>query len=177
MASDNLFTAGSVSYTHLYEINSDESVIYQYDTNVLNTVSGNLDYLERVKQGMRECVSTTFCEMCIRDSSNSRRVELSKFKIDETRELMAEHGIMPENIIIHAPYLSNLANTFKPETFMGGVECLVREIERTQAIGAKILVLHPGSHVNAGTEAGIKKICEGLDQAMENIGDTMIRCV
>lgn len=45
----------------VYEINSDESVIYQYDTNVLNTVSGNLDYLERVKQGMRECVSTTFC--------------------------------------------------------------------------------------------------------------------
>lgn len=106
--------------------------------------------------------------------SNSRRVELSKFKIDEARELMAEHGIMPENIIIHAPYLINLANTFKPETFMGGVEFLVREIERTQAIGAKILVLHPGSHVNAGTEAGIKKICEGLDQAMENIGDTMI---
>ncbi len=106
--------------------------------------------------------------------SNSRRVELSKFKIEEARALMDQAGILPEHVIVHAPYLINLANTFKPETFELGVDFLRKEIERTKAIGAKIIVLHPGSHVNAGLDVGIKKICEGLDQAMEAIGDITI---
>lgn len=131
------------------------------------------DYL---LQAIKETISygANACMIYTGAPSNSRRVDISKFKIEEAKLLMAEHGILPEHIIIHAPYLINLANTFKPETFEMGVDFLKREIERTQAIGAEILVLHPGSHVNAGTEIGIKKVCEGLDQAMEGIGNVKI---
>lgn len=131
------------------------------------------DYL---LQAIKDTISyeANACMIYTGAPSNSRRVDIDKFKIEEAKALMAEFGIKPEHIIIHAPYLINLANTFKPETFTGGVEFLIREIERTKAIGAKTIVLHPGSHVNAGTQVGIRKICEGLDLAMENIGDVKI---
>lgn len=45
----------------VYEINSDESIIYQHGTQVLSTVSGNTEYFNRIKEGMRECVNTGFC--------------------------------------------------------------------------------------------------------------------
>ena len=79
---------------------------------------------------------------------------------------MREHGI--QEVIVHAPYIINIANTKKPETFRLGVDFLKSEIERTEAIGAKQIVLHPGAHVGAGPDAGIKKIIEGLNEVLQN---------
>lgn len=45
--------------------------------------------------------------------------------------------------LVHAPYIINIANTTKPETFELGVNFLRSEIERTEALGAKQIVLHP----------------------------------
>lgn len=105
---------------------------------------------------------------------NTRRKAMSELHIDEMKEIMAQHNIPLENIIIHAPYIINLANALKPETFELGVSFLRQEIERTKMIGAKIIVLHPGSHVKAGEQIGLDKIVEGLDMAMENIDDLFI---
>ena len=69
---------------------------------------------------------------------------------------MKENGI--EDIIVHAPYIINIGNTVKPETFELGVNFLRSEIERTAAIGAKQIVLHPGAHVGEGTEKGFRKL-------------------
>lgn len=94
---------------------------------------------------------------------NSRRTALDKLYIDQAHTLMAKHGILKKDLIIHAPYLINLANTIKQSTFDSGVELLQIEIERSIAFGAKYLVLHPGAHVGAGVEAGIDSIVKGLD--------------
>lgn len=40
------------------------------------------------------------------------------------------------------------------------------EIERTEAIGASQLVLHPGAHVGAGAEAGLRQIIRGLNEVL-----------
>ena len=61
---------------------------------------------------------------------------------------MDKYGL--SNLVVHAPYIINIANTTKPEVFQLGVDFLQNEIERTQALGAKDIVLHPGSHVGAG---------------------------
>ena len=45
----------------IYEINDDETVILQYHTNVLDTLNGQEKYLERVKEGMRQCASSGSC--------------------------------------------------------------------------------------------------------------------
>ena len=49
-----------------------------------------------------------------------------------------------------------------------------QEIERTQAIGAKDIVLHPGAHVGAGVDAGINKIIEGLNEVLTNDNNVRI---
>ena len=105
---------------------------------------------------------------------NTRRKPMEELHIEEMKQIMQEHNIPLENIIIHAPYIINLANTLKPETFELGVAFLKQEIERTKKIGAKIIVLHPGSHVKAGEQIGLDKIVEGLDLAMEQIDDLYI---
>lgn len=105
---------------------------------------------------------------------NTRRKPMNQLKIKEAFSLMEENGIAKSSVIVHAPYIINLANCFKPETFELGVDFLRQEIERVKELEATILVLHPGSHVKAGEEKGLEKIVEGLDLAMENIGNVQI---
>lgn len=95
---------------------------------------------------------------------NTRRKEIEELNIPAARSLMEEKGMY--NFIVHAPYIINLANTVKPETFELAVEFLEKEIQRTAAMGAEILVLHPGAHVGAGVEAGTARIIDGLNQVL-----------
>lgn len=95
---------------------------------------------------------------------NTRRKSISELNIEAGRKHMEENGI--EEIIVHAPYIINIGNTTNPATFELGVNFLISEIERTEAIGAKQIVLHPGAHVGAGEEKGIKKIIEGLNEVL-----------
>ena len=87
---------------------------------------------------------------------NTRRKEISELRIEEGWELMRENGI--DEFVVHAPYIINLANTVKLETYELAVEFLAKEIDRTNAMGSTTLVLHPGSHVGAGVDAGIEQI-------------------
>lgn len=98
---------------------------------------------------------------------NSRRVDVEKFRIPEALALMDKAGIDRRRVIVHAPYIINLANAMKPETADFGAEFLREELRRTAAIGASTLVLHPGSHVKAGTETGITWITDRLNQILE----------
>lgn len=97
---------------------------------------------------------------------NTRRKPLEELNIEAGIKHMKENGI--DEIIVHAPYIINIGNTEKPATFKLGVDFLRSEMERTEAIGAKQIVLHPGAHVGAGAEAGIKKIIEGLNEVLDN---------
>ena len=76
--------------------------------------------------------------------------------------------------MVHAPYIINLANTVKPETFELAVSFLRTEIERTIAMGSHVLVLHPGSHVNAGVEAGTAQIIKGLNEVLTADTDCVV---
>lgn len=95
---------------------------------------------------------------------NTRRKPIEELNIEAGLQHMKENGIA--NIVVHAPYIINLGNTTKPETFALGVDFLQKEVERTAAIGATQIVLHPGAHVGAGADAGISKIIEGLNEVL-----------
>lgn len=95
---------------------------------------------------------------------NTRRKKVKDLNLEKGWEYLRENEI--EEIVIHAPYIINLANTIKPETFELAVEFLQLELERSQAMGSKLLVLHPGAHVGAGTEAGIKQIIKGINEVL-----------
>ena len=95
---------------------------------------------------------------------NTRRKEISELNIDAGLALARENGI--NEFIIHAPYIINLGNTEKAETFQLAVEFLAKEIERSVAMQATTIVLHPGSHVGAGEAAGIAQIVKGLNEVL-----------
>lgn len=95
---------------------------------------------------------------------NTRRKDINELNIIPGQLHMEAHGI--QEVVVHAPYIINLGNTTKPAVFELGVGFLQKEIERTQALGAKQIVLHPGAHVGAGAEAGIAKIIEGLNEVL-----------
>lgn len=96
---------------------------------------------------------------------NTRRKSIEDLNIEEGLKYMKEHNI--SDLIIHAPYIINLGNTVKEETFSLAIEFLAKEMERTTALQSKCLVLHPGSHVGAGEEAGIKQIIKGINEVLD----------
>jgi deoxyribonuclease-4 len=103
---------------------------------------------------------------------NTRRKDVSELNIPAATALMHENGI--EEFVVHAPYIINLANTVKPETYELAVTFLAKEIERTAAMRSHVLVLHPGSHVGAGEEAGINRIIEGLNTVLDANDDDVV---
>jgi deoxyribonuclease-4 len=103
---------------------------------------------------------------------NTLRKPLHALKIEEGHAHMREHGI--SNIVVHAPFIINLGNTISPRVFEHGIEFLQSEIERTAALGSSQIVLHPGSHVGAGTAAGIARIIEGLNEVLTGSGSVQV---
>ncbi|WP_284140417.1 deoxyribonuclease IV [Virgibacillus sp. LDC-1] len=103
---------------------------------------------------------------------NTRRKPIEELNIEQGQLHMSENGIT--DIVVHAPYIINIGNTQKPATFELGVNFLRNEIDRTKAIGAKQIVLHPGAHVGAGVEEGINRIVQGLNEVLEKDDDVQI---
>ncbi|WP_077299439.1 deoxyribonuclease IV [Virgibacillus pantothenticus] len=103
---------------------------------------------------------------------NTRRKPIEELNLEAGKAHMKEHGI--EEIIVHAPYIINIGNSTKPQTFQLGVDFLRSEIDRTDAIGARQIVLHPGAHVGAGADTGIKQIVTGLNEVLEKDKDVQI---
>lgn len=103
---------------------------------------------------------------------NTRRKKIEELNIDAGKAYMKEHGI--SDIIVHAPYIINLGNSIKEDTFSLATEFLAMELERASALGSKHLVLHPGAHVGAGEEAGIKQIVKGLNEVLTKDTDVFV---
>lgn len=103
---------------------------------------------------------------------NTRRKDVSELNIEAGQAYMKEHGL--QDLIIHAPYIINLGNSVKPETFQLAVDFLALELERTRAMGSKILVLHPGAHVGAGEDIGTSQIIKGLNEVLTKDTDVFI---
>lgn len=100
---------------------------------------------------------------------NSIRKPLNELKINEGRDLIKKSGIDESKIVVHAPYILNLANDSDASKHDASKRILKNELLRTQAFGCKLLVLHPGAHVGKGFEYGIKKIVQSIDEIFDSI--------
>ena len=101
---------------------------------------------------------------------NSIRLPLERLKIAEGRVLIKESGLDESKIVVHAPYIINIANQLNVDNYELGKRHLLSEIQRTHAFGPKILVLHPGSHVSTGVENGIDSIVKALNEVLDQDG-------
>ena len=68
----------------------------------------------------------------------------------------------------HANYLINLAAT-NPQFHANSIRALAEELIRADQLKLPFLVLHPGAHLGAGEEAGLKKIADSIDQVFRKI--------
>lgn len=84
----------------------------------------------------------------------------------EAMALMKEHDFDYSKVVVHAPYIINLANDKDPEKFKFSVRFLQEELERCELLGIKSIVLHPGSHVGLEVDAAISNIAKGLNMIL-----------
>ena len=97
---------------------------------------------------------------------NTKRLPIDLEKVKEAEQLMKDNKIAKENVIVHAPYIINLA-TDDLEKREFSCNFLKEEIKRVETLGFSYLVLHPGSHVGAGTDKGIQNIADSLNKIID----------
>lgn len=89
-------------------------------------------------------------------------------------KLMLENNINPKNVIIHAPYIVNLANRLDEEKSKFYINFLIEELKRVKQLNFDKMVLHPGSAVKITREEGINNIILGLNEVIKNTEDVVI---
>ncbi len=94
---------------------------------------------------------------------NTLRVPIDLELTKKALTLMSENNIDIKNVVVHAPYIINLANS---NNFDFNVRFLKEELSRVELLGVDKLVLHPGSHVNLGVDIGIKNIVDSLNMVL-----------
>lgn len=97
---------------------------------------------------------------------NTKRCKLDYDLTLEARNILYDNGIELKNLVVHAPYIINLANDEKKESYNFAIEFLKEEIQRVSMLGIERLVLHPGSFVNLDIETGIKNIINALNMVI-----------
>ena len=99
---------------------------------------------------------------------NTKRYEINDNLTNQALEKMKNNNIDINNIIVHAPYIINLANDKEKDKYDFSINFLKQEIERCKELKISYLVLHPGSHVGLGIEKGINNIIYALNEALKD---------
>lgn len=105
---------------------------------------------------------------------NTARSPINDNITKEALELMKEHNIDVNNVIVHAPYIINLANSEKEDSYRFAKRFLKEEIDRCERLNMTKLVLHPGSFVNLTKEEGIKNIIDALNEVLTDDSNVII---
>lgn len=102
---------------------------------------------------------------------NTNRAPIDDAITSRALSIMKEKGIDSSNIIVHAPYIVNLANTEKLDY---SIPFLIEECKRCEKLSMTKLVLHPGSHVGLGIDTGIDNIIYGLNKILPHTNITIL---
>ena len=97
---------------------------------------------------------------------NTIRSSIDLDNVKKAYSLMKDNSIDKDNVIVHAPYIINLANGDESK-FNFSCNFLSEELKRVDTFGFKYLVLHPGSHVGQGVDVGISNIIKALNLVLD----------
>lgn len=129
------------------------------------SMSGDLMYLGSIEEALSYEANAFM--IYTGAPQNTIRKKISDLKIKEAVQLMEEKGLSFDDVIVHAPYIINLANP-DPTKRSFAIEFLTEEVNRSHAMHAKQIVLHPGSAVGGDREQAVKWIAEGVNQVIHN---------
>ncbi len=94
---------------------------------------------------------------------NTNRCVINQALLEEAKKMLINNHIDINNVVVHAPYIINLAND---KNFDFNVNFLTQEIKRVELLGVNKLVLHPGSHVGLEVEQGLQNIIKALNKVL-----------
>jgi deoxyribonuclease-4 len=135
------------------------------------SLSGKNQYLGSVQEALSYGANTFM--IYTGAPQNTIRKPLEDMKIEEAKKLMQESNIDFNHVIVHAPYIVNLANpSIEKREF--AISFLSEEVRRTEALGSKIMVLHPGAHMNEGSIEGIKRIASSITSIISNTSESRV---
>lgn len=108
-------------------------------------------------------------------TKSNRQWRANPLKPDEVERFHAQQeatGIGP--VVCHASYLLNLGSPDEA-LWHKSIEALVEELNRCETLNIPTLVLHPGSHVKSGVDAGIARVAHGLEMVHQRLSDYQVR--
>ena len=94
---------------------------------------------------------------------NTIRAELKRDITEKAWEYMKENNIDINNVICHAPYIINLANKEKIESWNFSISFLKNEIKRITEMGVNYIVVHPGNALKLDREEALSNIALALN--------------
>ena len=92
----------------------------------------------------------------------------------EGYKLMLENNINTKNVIVHAPYIVNLANRSDKTKYDFYIDFFIKELDRCKMLGLDKIVLHPGSATTCSKEEAIENIAHGINLVYKSTTNTMI---
>ena len=92
----------------------------------------------------------------------------------EGYKLMLENNINTKNVIVHAPYIVNLANRSDKTKYDFYIDFFIKELDRCKTLGLDKIVLHPGSATTCSKEEAIENIAHGINLIYKSTTNTMI---
>lgn len=95
---------------------------------------------------------------------NTKRSKIDDNLTNEALKIMKENNIDIKNVVVHAPYIINLANNEIKEKYDFSINFLKEEIKRVEEFGIEKLVLHPGSYTTLDLDRGINNIINALNE-------------
>ena len=98
-------------------------------------------------------------------SSNQWRARpLPPEEIDRYRANLQAAGI--RHAVAHDSYLINLAS-IEPALHRKSIAAFLEELERAEALGIRYLVTHPGAHMGAGEDAGLRQVANSIREILK----------
>lgn len=97
---------------------------------------------------------------------STMRKDASRLNINRMKEELKNNNISIDDVIIHAPYIVNLASP-ADEKRQFGIDFITREMKVMAEVGAKYMVLHPGAHMNNGISEGLDLIAISISRILE----------
>ena len=97
---------------------------------------------------------------------NTLRDKIDDMKTIKALQMMKDNNLLLENVIVHAPYIVNLANNTDPTKFEFAYNFLRQELDRCETLGIKYMVLHPGSAVGQDRTIALNNIIKGLNNIL-----------
>jgi len=105
-------------------------------------------------------IGCTTMQMFVKNNTQWKGKPLAEKDISTYKKLLSESSIGP--VVVHDTYLINLCATNKV-TLKRSRVALKDELDRAEILGVEYLNFHPGSHMGAGEDEGIRRIAESLN--------------